>query len=191
MTESISSNVVLASLALTDRERVDEVARMMLDSFKVLAPTWLPTLEKARESVVECLEPDMLSRVLVVGDTIAGWVGARHDYGSVWELHPLVVGQAFRRHGYGRSLVRDIEALAAARGGLTMVLGTSDETASTSLSNRDLSVDPLGALSSLSVTGWHPLRFWQAVGYTVVGVVPDAEGPDMPSILLAKRLRAR
>jgi len=178
-------------LTLADRERVDEVARMMLESFTALAPTWLPTLDAARESVVGCLEPDMLSRVLVVGDRAAGWVGARHDYGSVWELHPLVVGEAFRGHGYGRILVRDIEALAAARGGLTMVLSTSDETGSTSLSNRDLFVDPLGALGTISFAEWHPLGFWQAVGYTVVGVVPDAEGLDKPSILLAKRLRAR
>jgi aminoglycoside 6'-N-acetyltransferase I len=31
------------------------------------------------------------------------------------------------------------------------------------------------------------LGFWQRVGYTVVGVIPDAEGPGKPTILLAKR----
>ena len=39
----------------------------------------------------------------------------------------------------------------------------------------------------LKPTGAHPLGFWQRVGYTVVGVIPDAEGPGKPTILLAKR----
>ena len=44
------------------------------------------------------------------------------------------------------------------------------------------------ALRDLKTTGAHPLGFWQRVGYTVVGVVPDAEGPGKPTILLAKRI---
>jgi aminoglycoside 6'-N-acetyltransferase I len=85
-------------------------------------------------------------------------------------------------------LVRDIEALASARGALTMLLGTSDESERTNLSGRDLFADPLRALQNVVVTKPHPLPFWQAIGYTVVGVAPDAEGPGKPTIHLAKRL---
>jgi aminoglycoside 6'-N-acetyltransferase I len=177
-------------LELHDRARVDEVARIMFESFRELSPTWLQTPEAARESVVECLEPEQFNRVLMVGDRVAGWVGARHDYGFVWELHPLVVGAEFRGRGYGRALVQDVEALCRSRGGLTMLLSTSDESARTSLFGRDLYADPIEALRNISVKRPHPLEFWTAVGYSVVGVVPDAEGPGMPSIMLAKRLSA-
>jgi aminoglycoside 6'-N-acetyltransferase I len=71
-----------------------------------------------------------------------------------------------------------------------MQLGTSDEAARTSLFGRDLYADPVAALRNIVVKGPHPLEFWQAVGYTVVGLTPDAEGPGKPSILLAKRLGA-
>jgi hypothetical protein len=34
----------------------------------------------------------------------------------------------------------------------------------------------------------HPLAFYRALGYTLVGVVPDANGPGKPDLLLAKRV---
>jgi aminoglycoside 6'-N-acetyltransferase I len=190
MTASGTSKFAIMALSIEDGARIDEVARLMLESFRELSPTWLQTLEAAQESVVGCLGPGMIARVLVVDDQVVGWVGIRHDYGSVWELHPLVVAAGFRGRGFARALVREVEVLAGARGGLTMLLGTSDEARRTSLSDRDLFVDPLDALKNVVVTGAHPLPFWIAVGYTVVGVVPDAEGSGKPTILLAKRLDA-
>jgi aminoglycoside 6'-N-acetyltransferase I len=71
-----------------------------------------------------------------------------------------------------------------------MLLSTSDESARTSLFGRELYEDPLAVLDNIAVTGPHPLEFWKAVGYRVVGVIPDAEGLGMPSIMLAKRLGA-
>ena len=166
-----------------------EVCELLVRSFRDLSPTWVPTVDAARVKVVEALKPGALSRVLLVDDRVVGWVGARHDYGSVWELHPLVVDEAMRGRGYGRALVNDVECLAAGRGALTMVLGTSDEVGRTTLSNQDLFHDIIAALRDLKPTGVHPLGFWQRVGYTVVGVIPDAEGPGKPTILLAKRIR--
>ena len=101
---------------------------------------------------------------------------------------PLVVDEAMRGRGYGRALVEDVERLAAENGALTMVLGTSDEVGRTTLAGRDLFVDVISALRDLKPTGAHPLGFWQTVGYKVVGVIPDAEGPGKPTILLAKRI---
>ena len=65
-------------------------------------------------------------------------------------------------------------------GALTLLVGTSDEMARTSLAGQDLFRDPIGALRDLQPTGHHPLGFWKRVGYTVVGLVPDAEGPGKP-----------
>ena len=119
---------------------------------------------------------------------VVAWAGLRYDYGSVWELHPLVVDEDVRGRGYGRTLVAVVEELAAERGALTVMLGTSDEVGLTSLANTDLFVDPLRALQELQASPSHPLGFWLGVGYSVVGVVPDAEGVGKPTILLAKRL---
>ncbi len=191
MTASDISEFTIVPLSIEDGARIDEVARLMLESFRDLSPTWLQSLDAARESVLGCLGSDMIARVLVLDDQVAGWAGIRHDYGSVWELHPLVIAAGFRGRGFGRALVGEVEALARARGALTMLLGTSDEARRTSLSDRDLFDEPLDALKNVSVTGEHSLPFWIAVGYTVVGVVPDAEGPGKPTILLAKRLSTR
>lgn len=37
----------------------------------------------------------------------------------------------------------------------------------------------------------HAVGFWLRMGYSLVGITPDAEGPGMPSINLAKRPPAR
>lgn len=176
----------IEALGPADEGRIAQVCELLVGSFRELSPGWVPTVEAARVTVLEALEPGMLSRVLLVGERVVGWVGARHDYGSVWELHPLVIDVAMQGRGYGRALVEDVERLAAGEGALTLVLSTSDELGSTTLFGQDLYRDPLGALRDLASSGAHPLGFWQKVGYTVVGVVPDAEGPGKPSILLAK-----
>jgi len=88
-----------------DEDRILEVCELLVRSFRDLSPTWVPTVEAARAKVVGALEPGMLSRVLLIDGRVVGWVGARHDYGSVWELHPLVVDEGMRGRGYGRALV--------------------------------------------------------------------------------------
>lgn len=178
----------IVTMGPLDEGRLVEVCELLVSSFRALSPTWVPTVSAARTKVVEALEPGMLSRILLVDDRVVGWVGARHDYGSVWELHPLVVDETMRGRGYGRALVNDVERLAADNGALTMLLGTSDEVGRTTLAGQDLFLDVITALRDLRLTGAHPLGFWQRVGYTIVGVVPDAEGPGKPTILLAKRI---
>jgi aminoglycoside 6'-N-acetyltransferase I len=185
----IRSEGTIVTMGSLDEGRIVEVCELLVHSFRDLSPTWVPTVDAARVKVIEALEPGMLSRVLLINDRVVGWVGARHDYGSVWELHPLVVDEAMRGRGYGRALVDDVECLAAHNGALTMLLGTSDEVGRTTLTGQDLFVDVITALRDLKPTGAHPMGFWQRVGYTVVGVIPDAEGPGKPTILLAKRIR--
>jgi aminoglycoside 6'-N-acetyltransferase I len=184
-------DVTITMMGPADEDRIAQVCEVLVRSFRDLSPTWVPTIAAARTKVIEALQPGMLSRVLLVADRVVGWVGARHDYGSVWELHPLVVDETMRGRGYGRALVEEIERLVAREGALTLLLGTSDEAARTTLAGQDLFQDPLGALRDLRPTRGHPLGFWQKVGYTVVGVVPDAEGPGQPTILLAKRVGSR
>ncbi|MBC8069640.1 MAG: GNAT family N-acetyltransferase [Deltaproteobacteria bacterium] len=185
------ADIIIVPIAAKDERGIDEVAGLLVRSFRVVSPTWVPTIDLARDVVVEALAPGYINRALLSGDRIVGWIGARHDYGSVWELHPLVVDEAVRGGGIGRTLVDEITRLVEAEGALTLVLGTSDEAGLTNLAGRDLFRDPLAALQSIEAARVHPLGFWLKVGFAVVGVVPDAEGLGKPTIMLAKPVGRR
>ena len=105
-----------------------------------------------------------------------------------WEVHPLAVHPDHQRRGVGRALLADLEALVRERGGLTLFLGADDEAARTSLGGADLYPEPLAALAALTDRGGHPFRFYQRCGFSLVGVVPDANGRGKPDILMAKRV---
>jgi aminoglycoside 6'-N-acetyltransferase I len=121
------------------------------------------------------------------GQPIA-WIAAGRDWGEIWELHPLIVALDQQGHGHGRRLVREVERIAAEAGARTMTLSTSDAVGATSLANADLYADVPGELARFAVHRPHAAAFWLRVGYTVVGVTPDAEGPGQPSIAFARRL---
>ena len=119
-----------------------------------------------------------------------GWVGGIPTYGgNVWELHPLVVRPDRQRKGIGRALVADLEAQVRARGGLTLWLGSDDEDDMTSLSGVDLYDDLPGQLARIHNLKGHPYDFYLKCGFVIAGVVPDANGPGKPDILMAKRVR--
>lgn len=171
----------------SDAERIDEVAELLVRAFRDLSPAWLPTLEAARAVVLGALAPPLLNRALILDGRAVAWIGARHAYGSVWEIHPLAVDAAVRGRGCGRALVEDIERIVSRLGALTLLLGTSDELGRTNLAGERLFDDPARALAAVRAThGGHPLGFWQRLGYVPVGLIPNAEGPGKPTILLAK-----
>ena len=65
---------------------------------------------------------------------------------------------------------------------LTLLLGTDDEVDRTSLGGADLYPDLLGALAAIEDRGGHPFRFYQNCGFSLAGVVPDADGTGKPDI---------
>lgn len=71
---------------------------------------------------------------------------------------------------------------------MTLWLGTDDDDGRTSLGGVDLYPAVLDQLAAIRNLGGHPLGFYQRVGFTVVGCLPDANGPGKPDILLAKRV---
>jgi aminoglycoside 6'-N-acetyltransferase I len=178
--------VDIASLDADDGPALAQCAQLLVDGFRTLAPDAWPTLERARETVDECLAAGV---VLVAhdGGTVAGWIGAQPAYGRVWELHPLVIAEAMQRHGLGRELVAAVERQAAARGALTMVLGSDDEIGLTSLFGLDVYPDPLMHLERLTCTE-HPVVFYRKCGYAIVGITPDASGLGKHDIQMAKRI---
>jgi aminoglycoside 6'-N-acetyltransferase I len=107
----------------------------------------------------------------------------------VWELHPLAVRPDRQRQGIGRALVADLEAEVRWQGGLTLWLGSDDEAEMTSLSGVNLYPNVLVHLANLKNLRGHPYEFYQKVGFVVIGVMPDANGPGKPDIYMAKSLR--
>lgn len=88
----------------------------------------------------------------------------------------------------GRDLVTDLERLVGELGGTTIYLGKDDEDNMTSHSDKDLYPNEFEHLSNIENLGGHPFSFYQKIGFSIVGVIPDANGPGKPDIIMAKRV---
>jgi aminoglycoside 6'-N-acetyltransferase I len=66
------------------------------------------------------------------------------------------------------------------------MLGTDDEQGGTTLAGISLFPNVLEQLAHIQNLHRHPYEFYQKLGYVIVGVVPDANGPGKPDILMAK-----
>ncbi len=120
---------------------------------------------------------------------VVGLVGAIPQYDTTgWELHPLCVREDRRGAGIGTLLVRALERELANRGGVMIYLGSDDEDFQTSLSQGDLFDRPLEKIAAIENLKRHPYEFYQKLGYQIVGVLPDANGPHKPDIWLARRI---
>lgn len=179
-----------------------QLARLLVLGFNESSPAW-PTLEAGLQTVIEVLHDGFVRAAVDDSDAdktppagslprprkVLGWVGGILAYsGRVCELHPLVVDPAHRGTGIGRALVDAFEAEARTRGALTAWVGADDEIRGTSLGEVDLYEDLPTRLSTARVIDRHPLGFYRKLGYTLAGVLPDANGRGKPDLFLAKRL---
>jgi len=166
----------------------EQAAVLLVEGFT--EPSGWPTLESARAEVAHVLQ-DGFARAIVDDATLAGWIGGLPEYnGRVWELHPMVVRREYRRKGIGRALVAAFEAEVASRGGLTVTLGTDDDSGMTSLADVNLYDDLPGHIAQLRDLGRdHPFLFYRKLGYVVTGVMPDANGRGRPDIYMSKPVR--
>ena len=145
--------------------------------------------ELARQQMELCLEEGRVSLMAWEEGRLLGFVGAMPQYGvTAWELHPLAVTAARRGEGIGAALVAALEREVAARGCLTLYLGTDDEFFQTSLSQGDLFEDTFEKIQNIRNLARHPYEFYQKQGFQIVGVLPDANGPGKPDIWMAKRV---
>ena len=69
-----------------------------------------------------------------------------------------------------------------------MWLGTDDEDGMTTLSLVNLYSDIPGRIANVKNLKRHPYEFYQKLGFRIVGVLPDANGPGKPDIYMAKSL---
>ncbi len=177
----------ITDLSRDDASGITQAANLLHESFRSRSSAW-PDIGSAQNEVILSLGSPKISRVaLDESGRVVGWVGAQPQYdGLVWEIHPLVVAPQSRRRGIGRALVRDVEALVGARGGLTLWLGSDDELGETSLANVDLYAGLPARLSGFRSGGEHPAPFYERLGFHLVGVLPDANGRGKPDIFFAK-----
>lgn len=167
---------------------IRQTAALLVEGFKEHWPEAWPDLDSALDEVRESLAPARLSRIAVAEDgTVLGWIGGICQYeGHVWELHPLVVRPDCQRQGLGRALVMDLEAQVRARGGLTIWVGTDDESQMTTVAGVDLYPNILAHLANIRNLRGHPYEFYQKLGFTIAGILPDANGLGKPDIFMAK-----
>jgi aminoglycoside 6'-N-acetyltransferase I len=185
--------VRIVDLDASNEVAVRQAATLLVEGFKEHWPDAWPDMDAALKEVRESFGEGRISRAAVdESGAILGWIGGIVSYdGNVWELHPLVVRQDLRRQGIGRALVADLEERVRERGGYTLWLGTDDEVGMTTLSGVDLYPNVLEHLANIKNLRGHPYEFYQRLGFSIVGVMPDANGPGKPDIFMAKPLRQR
>lgn len=179
----------ISKLESTDFNAIEQAAEALVAGFVPKAPDAWPDLASARREVHEALADGKICLVAKDDDgLVQGWIGGHHSYARVWELHPLVVHPRAHKRGIGRKLVAAFEQEVKQRGGLTVLLGSDDESELTTLSGIDLYQDTWSHVTKIQNLRGHLYEFYQKCGYTIVGVVPDANGYGKPDILMAKRL---
>lgn len=181
----------IIDLAPDNADGIQQAATLLTVGFREHWPNAWPDMESGLQEVHEMLAPERILRIAVDdGGKVLGWVGGL-DYGydgHVWELHPLVVHPDHQRQGIGRALVTDLENILRQRGVITLQLGTDDEDYSTTLGGVDLYEDTWDKIRDIQNLNNHPYTFYQRLGYTIIGVMPDANGPGKPDIYMSKRL---
>ncbi len=181
----------IKALTPENHRYIEQIAAFCPHAFRSIAPDFMVTAAEAKEEIAGSFADDRLSRVAIDADsdTAVGWIGGILTYDPyVWELHPLAVDPVYQGRGVGRALIADLEAQVKARGGLTIYLGSDDETGLTSLHGIDLYPNPLEHLARIQNLNRHPYEFYQKCGFVFTGIVPDANGFGKPDLLLSKRV---
>jgi aminoglycoside 6'-N-acetyltransferase I len=178
------------TLTKENEQLVAQAAQLMVDAFREHWPDAWPSLKEGLAEIHEMLESDRICRAAIDDDgNLIGMIGGISQYdGHVWELHPLVVQPNMQGRGIGRILIEDFEEQVRSRGGLTITLGSDDEDNMTSLSNVDLYESLWDRIRDIRNLKRHPFEFYQKMGYLITGVVPDANGPGKPDIIMSKRV---
>jgi len=181
--------IEIIDMKLLNAEQLQQAAQILT----VELPLGWATLDEAMDEINERLfeQDDNTFLAAVESGVVLGFVGILPQYdGNVFELHPLAVRRDRQGQGIGARLVCAIEAAAKARGGLTLWLGADDEATpgETSLAGADLYSGLPRHLAEFAA-GKHQSAFYLKMGFSIMGVMPDANGLGKPDIFFAKPLR--
>ncbi|MCA9884026.1 MAG: GNAT family N-acetyltransferase [Anaerolineae bacterium] len=174
----------------TDEVHLQQAAETIMLAFAENWPGAWDTLEEGLEELREMMVEERICLAALIDERVIGWIGGIPEYdGNVWELHPLVVHPDHQGQGVGRALVQAFEQRVAEKGAVTIMLGSDDENLMTSLGGTDLYDNLHHKIATIRNLKGHPYEFYQKMGYAIVGVIPDANGPGKPDILMAKRVK--
>lgn len=167
----------------------EAAAEVLVRAFAHIPAAW-DTLAEGREEVETFFtDPDRSALAALDGERLVGWTGLIRTYSHAFELHPIAVDADRERQGLGAMLMRALEALARSEGALTLYLGADDQFGGTTLFGSDPFPNLLASLERIAAIGSrHPLGFYLKMGFTLAGLIPDANGSGKPDILFAKRL---
>ena len=153
---------------------------------------WLKNQKEAFDEVKECIEKPNICIGIKAGEELIGWTGIRPMYEKTWELHPMVIKKEYQGKSYGRLLLKEIERIAQLNGIMGLVAGSDDETNSTSLSEKEINGENIfDEIRNVRNYRNHPFAFYQKCGYTIVGLIPNANGQNKPDIWLWKDIRKK
>lgn len=186
-----SNSLKIIDLNPENQDHIEQAAKLLVEGFKIHWPEAWPDLPSALTEVIEAInDKDRICRLVVNQQgLVLGWIGGISQYrGKAWEIHPLVVHPEFQKQGIGSALVNDLEEQVSVRGGLTLFVGSDDENCMTTLAGCDLYPEVLKHLAEIKDLKGHPYEFYLKLGFTIVGCLPDANGPGKPDIFLAKRI---
>jgi len=181
----------IINLNKTDKKAIQQSAKLLVSGFQNHWPNAWPDISAGLKEVQSALKTDRINRIAIdENGIILGWIGGMNEYNNfAWELHPLVVHPEYQNKGIGRALVSDFEIEVKKRGGLTIYLETDDEDNMTSLSNTNLYPDVFAHINKIKNFKKHPFEFYTKMEFSIVGVIPDANGFGKPDIIMAKRVK--
>jgi aminoglycoside 6'-N-acetyltransferase I len=171
-------------------ETMEKAAKILLETMPE-ANMW-PDLneEMAFETVEECIAENNICIGIKVNDQLIGWVGLIPMYKNTWELHPMAILPLFQGKGYGKILLNELENIAQEKGIIGIFAGSDDEANKTSLSETDLTKDNIfEEINNIKNYKNHPYEFYLRCGYSIIGIIPNANGLNKPDILLWKDIR--
>jgi len=161
---------------------INEAAAVMRDALNY-------SKTDAEAEVRRMLKGSRIAFAAIADSSVVGIIGAIPQYGMTgWELHPLAVLKEYQHRGVGSALLEALEQEVMERGGITLYLGSDDETGTTSLYGADLYDDTFAKIAGIQNIGGHPFPFYEKHGYKIVGVFPDINGVGKPDIWMAKRV---
>ncbi|MGH7022754.1 MAG: GNAT family N-acetyltransferase [Caulobacteraceae bacterium] len=177
----------IVDFAKLNRKQLADAARILREALP--SPDAYKAPGEAEAEVAKLSErADRFGLAALTGGKLVGWVGAIRAYSHSLELHPMAVDPPRQRTGVGAALIEALAKKARAEGFVAIHLGADDDFGGTNLFGQQVFGDVIAKAGEITADERHPLNFYRRCGFEIVGLIPDANGPGKPDILMAKRI---
>ncbi len=184
------SKIKIISLEEGQTDYIKQCAIVMHEAFKDNWPDYCKTIKIAKNEVIKLIKKNEVVFIALIKHEVVGIIGAIKQYdGLVYELHPIAVKPNYQKKGIGKQLIDYLEQVVAKLGGLTLYLGSDDVNVMTSLANSNLYNNLWEQIKNIENFKEHPYEFYQKCGFSIIGVMPDANGVGKPDIYLGKKVK--